>query len=150
MLSPKLTVLLTSMVPVLEMKAGIPVGVKMGLTVPEATLLGIIGTCVQIPLNLLLINLLIRMADRYPLARRLLDWSRRRSEQHRGSINRWGMLGVAVLVGVPIPGTGLWTGTVAGTLIGLNRWWLVAGLIVGTVMAGVLVGLTTAGVVHLL
>lgn len=142
----QLRVLLISIIPIVEMKGGIPIGVAQGLGVIEATLFGILGTCLQIPFNLLLIELLVKFAHKNPYTHRFLTWSRSRSEKHQALINRWGMVGVAVLVGIPIPGTGLWTGTVAGTLIGLNRWPIVLGLILGTIMAGVLVGLTTAGI----
>jgi len=148
-LPSELIVILTSMVPVAEMKVGIPVGVSLGLPIWLATILGIIGTALQIPLNLLLIRGLTWLAERVSLANRFLLWSRIRAERQRAMINRWGILGVAILVGIPIPGTGLWTGTVAGSLIGLTLWRITAGLIVGTVMAGIIVGLTVAGVVSL-
>jgi len=138
------------MVPVLEMKVGIPVGVSLGLPIWYAALLGIFGTALQIPLNLLLISGLSWLAERFPLANRFLLWSRSRSERHRGMIDRWGIFGVAILVGIPIPGTGLWTGTVAGSLIGLSLWRITAGLVVGTIMAGIIVALAVAGVVSLI
>jgi uncharacterized membrane protein len=149
-LLPELKVILTSMVPILEMKVGIPVGVGLGLPIWYATLLSIFGTCLQIPFNLFLIRGLTWLAERLSLANRFLLWSRARSEKHRDMINRWGTFGVAILVGIPIPGTGLWTGTVAGSLIGLNLWRITAGLVVGTIMAGVIVGLAVAGVVSLI
>lgn len=147
---PELKVFLVSIVPIVEMKGGIPVGVAHGLSVPTATLLGILGTCVQIPLNILLMEYLLKLAHRNQHAHRFLTWSRSRSEKHRGLINRWGPIGIAILVGIPIPGTGLWTGTVAGSLIGVSRLLMVTGLLVGTVMAGVLVGLATMGFTLLL
>lgn len=145
-LPPELKVFLISIVPIVEMKGGIPIGVGAGVPVLTATLLGILGTCVQIPFNLLLIHYLVTFAHRHPLTHRFLTWSQSRSEKHKDLINKWGPLGIAILVGIPIPGTGLWTGTVAGTIIGLNWWQLVVGLVIGTIMAGILVGLATAGV----
>lgn len=142
-------VLLVSALPVVEMKGGIPLGMAHGLSALKATALAILGTCLQIPFNLLLISVLASLAHRNRYAHRFLTWSEQRSEKHRDLINRWGLIGVAVLVGIPIPGTGLWTGTVAGYLIGLRRWHLVAGLVLGTIMAGVLVGLAAAGVTRL-
>lgn len=141
-----LRVLLVSIIPIVEMKGGIPFGVNQGLPVLEATVLGILGTSLQIPFNLLLIEVLMRLAHRNPTLNRFLIWSQARSHRHQALVHRWGMFGVAVLVGIPIPGTGLWTGTVAGKLIGLSTWPIVIGLVLGTIMAGVLVGLTTAGI----
>jgi len=137
------------MVPILEFKAGIPLGVARGLSPVSATVLGILGTLVQVPFNLLFLKLLISLAERFWPARRFLVWSRMRARKHRRLIRRYGTAGVAILVGIPIPGTGLFTGTVAGSLIGLDTARLLTGLILGTVIAGTLVGLTAAGVIHI-
>lgn len=147
---PELKVLLLSAVPLVEMKGGIPLGVALGLPIVKAGLLGILGTCLQIPFNLLLAEALTRLAHRNRHAHRFLTWSRERSTKHQSLVNGWGMVGVAVLVGIPIPGTGLWTGTMAGYALGLDRRALVTGLILGTIVAGALVCLATLGVWRLL
>lgn len=146
---PALQVFLMSAVPILEFKAGIPLGIARGLHPAWATALGIAGTLVQLPFNLLFLHLLRRWAGRYRPARRFLVWSRMRARKHRQTVRRYGVLGVAIIVGVPIPGTGLFTGTVAGSLIGLPTWPLVLGLVLGTIAAAALVTLTTQGIVHL-
>lgn len=145
-LLPELKVFFVSIIPIVEMKGGIPIGVGAGVPVVTATVIGILGTCVQIPLNLLLIHYLVKFAHLHPLTHRFLTWSQERSHKHKALIDRWGVVGIAVLVGIPIPGTGLWTGTVAGTIIGLNWKQLLVGLILGTIIAGILIGLATAGV----
>ncbi|MFZ5814884.1 MAG: small multi-drug export protein [Bacillota bacterium] len=135
--------------PILEFKAGIPLGIAKGMTPFWATVVGILGTLVQVPFNLLFLRLLINLAERYRSARRVLVWSRMRARKHRQLVRRWGVLGVALIVGIPVPGTGLFTGTVAGALIGLDTRSLVIGLVAGTVAAAVLVALATTGLVHL-
>lgn len=139
-----------SAVPILEFKAGIPLGIARGLDPVWATALGIAGTLVQVPFNLLFLKLLRTWAERWRPARRFLVWSRMRARKHRHLVRRYGMLGVAFIVGIPIPGTGLFTGTVAGSLIGLATGPLLTGLVLGTIAAAVLVTLTTQGIVQLL
>jgi uncharacterized membrane protein len=149
-LTPELLVLLVSATPILEMKAGIPVGIAAGLPLLQTTLLAIAGTCLQIPLNLLGMILLDRGARRVSWARDLLEWSNRRTERYRHLIDRFGVFGVALVVGVPLPGTGLWTGTVAGHLLTLPYWTIARGLVLGTVMAALIVALLTGSVVAVL
>lgn len=136
--------------PILEFKAGIPLGIAKGMSPVWATVVGILGTLVQVPFNLLFLKLLYALAERFRGARRFLVWSRMRARKHRKLVRRWGMLGVAFIVGVPIPGTGLFTGTVAGSLIGLDNRSLVTGLVLGTIVAALLVALAATGVVHLI
>jgi len=139
-----------SAVPILEFKAGIPLGIAQGLHPAWATLMGILGTLLQLPFNLLFLHLLRGWAGHYRPARRFLVWSRLRARKHRRTVRRYGVFGVAIIVAVPIPGTGLFTGTVAGSLIGLATWPLVLGLVLGTVAAAVLVTFTAQGVVQLI
>lgn len=129
---------------------GIPLGIAKGLSPFWATLAGILGTLVQVPFNLLFLKLLRSWAERFRPARRFLVWSRMRARKHRQVIRRYGIFGVAFIVGVPIPGTGLFTGTVAGSLIGLDTGRLVLGLVLGTVSAAVLVALAATGVINAL
>lgn len=149
-LHPALQVFLVSAVPILEFKAGIPLGIAHGMSPIWATVLGVLGTLVQLPFNLLFLRLLRNWAEHRPAARRFLIWSRLRARKYRPIIRRYGILGVALVVGVPIPGTGLFTGTVAGSLIGLDTRSLVTGLVLGTVVAGILVALATTGIVRIL
>lgn len=136
--------------PILEFKVGIPLGIAKGMSPVSAMIVGMLGTLVQVPFNLLFLKLLFRLAERFRAARRLLVWSRMRARKHRKLVRRWGMLGVAFIVGIPIPGTGLFTGTVAGSLIGLDNRSLVIGLVLGTIVAALLVMLATTGVIHLI
>lgn len=135
--------------PIVEFKVGIPYGIAHGMPPVWATAIGIAGTLVQVPFNLLFLKLLFKLAERFRGARRFLVWSRMRARKHRPLVRRYGVLGVAFIVGVPIPGTGLFTGTVAGSLIGLDNRSLVLGLVLGTVVAATLVALAATGVVHL-
>lgn len=149
-MSPELLVILWSAVPIAEMKVGIPIGIKNGLDPVLATVLGILGTLIQLPFNLLFLRLLVVLAEKVPIARRFYVWSRYRSRRHRPMIRKWGILGVAMLVAIPLPGTGLFTGTVAASLIGMTYRPMAIGLALGTAGAGILVGLAAAGVFHLL
>ncbi len=146
---PGLLVFLVSAVPIAEMKVGIPMGIARGLDPVPAVILGILGTLAQLPFNLLFLRVLVNLAQRMPLARRFYVWSRFRSRKHRSLVRRFGILGVALIVAVPLPGTGLFTGTLAGSLIGLGPWQLAIGLMLGTLCAGIIVGLAAIGVVHL-
>lgn len=145
---PALKVFIVSAMPLVEFKAGIPLGIHKGLSPVTATAIGILGTLVQVPFNLLFLRLLTNLAERWRPARRFLVWSRMRARKHRTLVRRYGVFGVAFLVGIPIPGTGLFTGTVAGSLIGLSTAPLVIGLVIGTVAAAVLVALVSTGIIH--
>jgi uncharacterized membrane protein len=145
---PEIKVLLVSIVPIVELKGGIPIGVAAGLPVLHATVLGMAGTSIQVPFNLLLLHILIHYGTRLRPLERFLAWTRERSGRHERTVRRYGIFGVVLLVGIPLPGTGLWTGTVAGYLIGMKQRDIVIALLLGVVAMGAIVGLGAAGVVR--
>merc|ERR1719382_2393653 len=111
----------------------------MGLCVPEVMLLCILGNMIPIPL--------ILYALRLPAVKNLLAPLLRRAEQKMeaiGAHDRW--VGVAAFVGVPLPGTGAWTGAMVAFLLGMEPPKAIASILTGVSIAGcIMASLTLAG-----
>ena len=140
---------LTAMAPVLELRGAIPVGVAAGLTPAEACAASVLGNMVPVPFILLLI-------------RRIFDWLRRtkffgpkiqRLEQRahlKGRlVRKYRLLGLVILVAIPLPGTGAWTGALVAAVLDIRMRHAVPAIFLGVLIAGVIVTAVTMGVVHL-
>ena len=140
---------LTAMVPVLELRGAIPVGVAAGLTPAEACAASVLGNMVPVPFILLLI-------------RRIFDWLRRtkffgpkiqRLEQRahlKGRlVRKYRLLGLVILVAIPLPGTGAWTGALVAAVLDIRMRHAVPAIFLGVLIAGVIVTAVTVGVIHL-
>lgn len=141
-------VILTTMLPVAELRGGIPLGFALGLDPMLVVLTAFIVNClvffpIFFGLKLLYKDVLIK----WNFFHRLMDRVHRKAHGH---IERWGVLGLAAFVAVPLPITGVWTGTALAWLIGLD--WkksflsiclgvLVATIIVATASWGIFFGL---------
>jgi uncharacterized membrane protein len=136
---------LASMLPVLELRAGIPMGIAMGLPALPATLAGILGNTVQIYLAVVVIGWAYRMSRRIPRVARWLGKTEQQVGKHTKFIQRWGWIGLAIFVGLPLPGSGVWGGVVLSRLLGLTGGPLWAGLSVGVAIAGAVMGLASHG-----
>ena len=122
----------TAMVPVLELRGAIPVGVAAGLSPAAACVAAILGNMVPVPFIMLLI-------------RRIFDWLRGNAF-FGPKIER---LGLMILVAVPLPGTGAWTGALVASLLDIRMRHAIPAIFAGVVIAGLIITLLTAGVIHL-
>ncbi|MEM4699601.1 MAG: small multi-drug export protein [Candidatus Nezhaarchaeales archaeon] len=124
-----LAVFLTSLLPLLEARAAVPLGLALGLSPPLVLSVSVIGNALPVPLLLLLLNkleaLLVRRlggggALLEGLARpylRLVQSARRRAGPY---VNKYGALGLAVFTAIPLPLTGAWTASLAAYALGVE------------------------------
>lgn len=143
-----LLTMLISMIPVVELRGGIPAGTAMGLPVPVALAAAMLGNMIPVPFVIL-------------FSRRLFQWVRAhipklggwidRLEMHAyakmGSrhLLRWKAWGLLFFVAIPLPGTGAWTGSLIAVLMDLRLKNAVPIIFIGTMVAGVIMGALTYG-----
>ena len=138
------------MVPLIELRGAIPYAVGFELPLIPSYIVAVLGNMVPVPFIFL-------------FARRILEWGS--SRKYIGGFCRWCMtkgekggrkleqkagrgLYVALLlfVGIPLPGTGAWTGTLAASLLNMNFRKSVVAVLCGVVLAGVIMLLASLGV----
>ncbi|HEY8348094.1 MAG TPA: small multi-drug export protein [Symbiobacteriaceae bacterium] len=134
-----------SAVPGLEMRLGIPLGMVLGLPMAVATVAGVTGNLLQIPLALWTVAAAHRFVNRVPAVHRWLSRLEARVGRYEPLVRRWGWLGMALFVCLPLPATGVWGGVVVARLIRMQAWAMWVGLSLGLAITGVICGLTTYG-----
>jgi uncharacterized membrane protein len=139
-------ILLTSALPYLELRGGIPLALGLGATPWEAFLLSITGNLLPIVPIMLALSFLSSWSHRYNLFYHLLKWIHSRTAKQQEKINRYGFLGLMIFVAIPLPGTGVWTGAAIAHLLGIRKRQAVPALALGTVIAGIIVTLAAVGV----
>ena len=128
-----LATVLISMLPVIELRGGLPAGVAMGLPLREAFLAALLG-------NLLPIPCLERWVDRIE----------RKARSKSDKVVRYQAWGLLLFVAVPLPGTGAWTGALIAALLDLRLKLAVPAITAGVFLAGILISLLTYGAAALL
>ena len=146
-----LTTFLTAMLPIVELRGAIPLGVSLGLSHIQSMLTSCIGNMVPIPFVIL-------------FARQLIDWMKKKSERlsafakrleeraysKRDIIKKWQLFGLVILVAIPLPGTGAWTGALVAAVLNLRKRVAIPAIILGVIIAGVLVTGITFGFTSIL
>lgn len=147
----ELCVFFCSMLPIIECRGAVPLGAVLGLPWWQTALLSIAGNLLPVPFILLFIKAMLKwMAEcRIKFLNRIAAWLNRKIEKHKGTIEKYSYLGVLIFVGIPIPGTGAWTGTLIASVLGLEGKKSFLAAIGGVLMATTIMMLISYGVVAL-
>ena len=140
-------VFLCAMIPIIELRGAIPLGAALGLHPVVNYLLAIAGNLLPVPFILLFIRKVLDWMERIPCFEKLVRWLRAKAEKGRGKVEKYAVIGLAIFVGVPLPGTGAWTGSLVAALMGMRFPKAMLSAICGVLAAGVLMSLISYGVV---
>lgn len=139
LVSKEVAVLVTAAMPVIELRGAIPVGMSLGMSPWEAFALSLIGSMMPAPFLLLLVRPLFAYLRQTEMFRSMVDKLSNRTLAKSGNIQKYGFWGLLLFVAVPLPGTGVWTGTLAATLLGMRFKSALAAIWIGDLIAGLAV-----------
>ena len=136
--------ILLSILPIAELRGGIPYAVANDISLPEAFITCVIANMLVIPILFIFLDTLHNQFYKVKPYRWLFDkWVIRTQRKAEKNVARWGYWGVMLFVAIPLPITGAYTGTLAAWLLKLNKkraFWYLA---LGVVIAGVVVSIAT-------
>jgi len=140
--STLLVSLLLCLLPIAELRGGLPYALAGGVPPLAAYLLCVAANALVGPLVFLFLSSLHRLLDRWPAYHRffvrLVDRSRRRI---RSVVERYGYWGLMIFVAIPLPLTGAYTGALGAWVLGMRRWKSVLFITLGVALAGLIVSL---------
>lgn len=135
---------LISMVPVIELRLGLPYGIVSGLKLPVAALAAILGNMLPVPFIIVFIEqIFLWLRRNYPKMDRFIAKLEKRAENKQETVDRYGALGLILLVAIPLPGTGAWTGSLVAALMKMKLKKAVPCIFLGVVIAAVLMTVIT-------
>lgn len=135
---------LISMVPVIELRGAIPYGMAHELAPWAACVISIIGNMLPVPFILLFIRKLLHWMKRYPRLGRIAEKLERRAANKSGRVRKSELVGLCLLVAIPLPGTGAWTGALVAALMEMRLKRALPTIFLGVVLAGIVVTLVMA------
>lgn len=138
--------ILVSMLPVIELRGGIPYGVVAGLSVKGALMCALIGNVIPVPFLIIFTT-------------KVFSWLRKKSEKlnafvtrmenkalsKKDVIDKYEFLGLVILVAIPLPGTGAWTGCLVAAVLEMDWKKAFLAVCLGVVIAGLIVSFITYG-----
>ena len=147
------TVLMTfliSMVPVLELRGAIPIGVAGGLSPLAAMCIAIIGNLVPVPFLIVFTRQVFNWLKTKGKIRVFVEKLETRATEKSQIVLKYAWVGLCMLVAIPLPGTGAWTGALVAAVLNMRLKKAMPAISLGVVIAGFIVTCLTYGVTHLL
>ena len=141
---------LVSMVPVVELRGAIPLGVAHDLPVWLAVCASILGNMVPVPFIIIFIRKIFALLRKHaPRLDGAISKLEARAAKKSDVVLKCSFWGLFVLVAIPLPGTGAWTGALIAAMLEMRLKRAFPSIFLGVVTAGIVVGLATKGVIHI-
>ena len=136
---------LIAMIPLVELRGAVPYAISSGIPLWQALLIGVIGNMLPVPIIFFFARHILEWGKEKPLIGNFFTWCLNKG--HRGGQKLeeaagdkgifWALL---LFVGIPLPGTGAWTGTLAASILDWDFKRSVLAVMLGVILAGLIMG----------
>ena len=135
------------MIPVLELRASIPVGSSLGLNAWQCAVAAIVGNMIPVPFVILFIRKIFAyLKENWPKLSRFVERLEAKAEKKKPWVQKYAILGLTLLVAIPLPGTGAWTGALVAARLDIRLKRAIPCILLGVVIAAVIVTMITYGI----
>lgn len=149
-ISKEAVVFIISMIPILELRGGLLVAKMIGVPLLTAIPLCIVGNIIPIPFILLFIKQIFKWLKKVPFFEKFIVKLENRAMGKSDSIKRYEFWGLALFVGIPLPGTGAWTGSLIAALLEIDFKKAIVSELVGIAMATIIMSIVSYGLLGML
>lgn len=138
-------VFIVSMLPVVELRGAIPIGVGFGLDLFRVFIVSVIGNMIPVPFIILFVRPIIEYLSKTRYFSEFAKKIEQRTMSKSDKIKKYKMFGLFVFVAIPLPGTGAWTGSMLAGLMDMRLKDSVPMIFLGVVAAGIIMLLISYG-----
>ena len=142
----ELIIFIISMIPILELRGGLLAASLLNVSMAKAIPICILGNIIPIPFILLFIKQIFKWLKKTKLFRGLIIKMENRAMGKSDQIKRYEFLGLLLFVGIPLPGTGAWTGSLIASLLEVDIKKSSIAIFCGLIMATVIMSIVSYGV----
>ena len=152
LVSKEAIIFIISMIPILELRGGLLAASPALLNVPilQAIPICIIGNILPIPFILLLIRTILEWMKNVKCFRSIALWLEQKAMSKKDQIERYEFWGLVLFVGIPLPGTGAWTGALVAALLQMKFKKAFSAILLGIAIATIIMSVLSYGVLGVL
>lgn len=143
--SKEIVVFIISMIPILELRGGLIVSKLLQVPITTAIPICIVGNIIPIPFILLFIKQVFKWMKKIKLFRGLIERLEKRAMSKSDNIKRYEFWGLALFVGIPLPGTGAWTGSLIAALLDVDFKKAILAELLGIAIATIIMSFLSYG-----
>ena len=148
--SREIVIFIISMVPILELRGGLLVSKLLDVSITTAITICIIGNIIPIPFILLFIKQIFKWMKKIKVFRGLIEKLENRAMSRSDNIKKYEFWGLVLFVGIPLPGTGAWTGSLIAALLDIDFKKAILAELLGIAIATVIMSIVSYGLLGVL
>ena len=142
----EVAIFIISLLPILELRGGLIAARILGVKFIKAFIICYIANIIPVPFILLFINWIFNKMSKWKPTKKIVDWLSNKTLKKKDQIDKYGYFGLFLFVGIPLPGTGAWTGSLLAILLNLDKKKSFITIALGVLAAGIIMRLLSYGI----
>lgn len=142
----EVAIFIISLLPILELRGGLIAARILGVEFIKAFIICYIANIIPVPFILLFINWIFNKMSKWKPTKKIVDWLSNKTLKKKDQIDKYGYFGLFLFVGIPLPGTGAWTGSLLAILLNLDKKKSFITIAIGVLAAGIIISLLSYGI----
>lgn len=142
----EIIIFLVSMMPILELRGGILLGTLFGIDAMTNFIICLVGNILVIPVALFLLGFIFKLLRKIEFFDKIITWFENKCLSKREQLDKYGYFGLFLFVGIPLPGTGVWTGCFLASLLEMDFKKSFLSALLGVILAGCIMLVLSYGI----
>ena len=147
-LGKEILVFIISLMPILELRGGLLAASLLGLDPIPSYIISVIGNVIPIPFILWFMGAILKWMKKRKRLKKIADWIDKKVEKNRNKIEKFGFWGLVLFVGIPLPGTGAWTGCLVASVLEMDKKKSFIAAMIGVMMASIIMMFLSFGLLR--
>lgn len=144
------TTFIVSMLPIIELRGGMIAAALLDISLVKGFIICFLGNILPIPFILWFIRKIINWMRNVKTFKKIVKWLDDKVEKKKGQIETYGFWGLVIFVGIPLPGTGAWTGALIAAMLDMDKKKAFLACTLGVLMAGIIMAIVSYGLLDLI
>lgn len=145
-----ISIFVLSMLPIIELRGGLIAAALLKVSLIKAFAICFIGNILPVPFILWFIRIILDWMRKKKTFSKIVKKIDKKVEDKKGQIETYGFWGIVLFVGIPLPGTGAWTGSLIAAMLDMNKKKAFLACVLGVLMAGIIMALFSYGLLDLI
>ncbi len=145
-LNKDVVVFIISMLPLLELRGGLLAASILNVSFLPGYILSILGNVLPIPFLLLFLEKILNWLGKFKSTKKIVNKFENKVLSKKDQIDKYGYIGLMLFVGIPLPGTGAWTGSALAVLLGMDRKKSFFYILLGVILASIIMSIISYGI----
>ena len=145
-ISKQLIIFLISLMPILELRGGLIASSILAMPYVESIIICIIANILPVPFILLFLHKLLDFFEKFERTKKISLYLKKKVDKNKNILNKYGYLSLILFVGIPLPGTGAWTGSLIASVLRFDFKKSILAIFLGILLASVIMSIFSYGI----